>query len=116
MNGRWEVGNPWIFRTKNSGPLEKETAISLEEKRRMIDRHFSLLQGHYGEKGAVIKIQKHVYWYTKGLPCCASFHSKLSSLKGKEALFEAVTSYFDLIEGRSACHLLTSAENRSLTG
>ena len=95
MIGRGALGNPWIFSTKNSGLWEKEAAISLEEKRRMIDRHFSLVQGHYGEKGAVIKIRKHIYWYTKGLPCCASFHSKLSSLKGKETLFEAITSYFD---------------------
>src|SRR4030042_2533678 len=111
MNGRWEVGNPWIFRTKNSGPLEKETAVSLEEKRRMIDRHFSLLQGHYGEKGAVIKIRKHIYWYTKGLPCCASFHSNLSKLKEKETLFEGVHSYFDSIAVSEPCQSSTRVKS-----
>ncbi len=99
MIGRGALGNPWIFRIKDSGSLEGGPEISLEEKRRMIDRHFFLLQGHYGEKGAVIKVRKHVYWYTRGLPCCASFHSKLSSLKEKERLFEEVHSYFDSIEG-----------------
>jgi nifR3 family TIM-barrel protein len=98
MIGRGALGNPWIFRTENSDPSVKEAAISLEERRRMIDRHFSLLLGHFGVRGAVIKIQKHVYWYTKGLPNCASFHSRLSSLKEKEALLEAIASYFDLIE------------------
>ncbi len=116
MIGRGALGNPWILSTKNSVPLEKEATISLEERRRMIDRHFSLVQGHYGEKGAVIKIQKHIYWYTKGLPCCASFHSKLSSLKEKETLFEAITSYFDFIERRSQCQLFASVESRSVTG
>ncbi len=112
MIGRGALGNPWIFRTKNSGPLEKETAVSLEEKRRMIDRHFSLLQSHYGEKGAVIKIRKHIYWYTKGLPCCASFHSNLSKLKEKERLFEGVHSYFDSIEVRGLCQSSTSAKSK----
>ena len=116
MIGRGALGNPWIFCTKNLGLLEKEATISLEERRRMINRHFSLAQGHYGEKGAVIKIQKHIYWYTKGLPCCASFHSKLSSLKEKETLFEAITSYFDFIKRRSQCQLFASAESRSVTG
>jgi len=116
MIGRGALGNPWILSTKNSVPLEKEATISLEERRRMIDRHFSLVQGHYGEKGAVIKIRKHIYWYTKGLPCCASFHSKLSSLKEKEPLFEAIHSYFDFVERRDPCQLFASAKSKSITG
>jgi tRNA-dihydrouridine synthase B len=116
MIGRGALGNPWIFSAKHSGPLEKEPAISLGERRRMIDRHFSLVQGHYGEKCAVIKIRKHIYWYTKGLPCCASFHSKLSSLKEKETLFGAIQSYFDFIERRSSCQSFASTESRSVTG
>jgi tRNA-dihydrouridine synthase B len=116
MIGRGALGNPWILSTKNLVPLEKEATISLEERRRMIDRHFSLVQGHYGEKGAVIKIRKHIYWYTKGLPCCASFHSKLSSLKEKEPLFEAIHSYFDFVERRDPCQLFASAKSKSVTG
>ena len=116
MIGRGVLGNPWIFKTKNSGPLEEEATISLGEKRRMIDRHFSLLQAHYGEKGAVIKIRKHIYWYTKGLPCCASFHSNLSKLKEKETLFEAIHSYFDSIEVRELCPSSTSVKSKSVTG
>jgi tRNA-dihydrouridine synthase B len=103
MIGRGVLGNPWIFKIENSGPLEKEAAISLEEKRRMIDHHFSLLQTHYGEKGAVIKIRKHLYWYTKGLPYCAPLHSRLLRLKEKRPLFEEIHSYFDFVNRRSLC-------------
>ncbi len=112
MIGRGALGNPWIFKGNRSGSSEEEANISLEEKRRMIDRHFFLLQGHYGEKGAVVKIRKHIYWYTKGLPCCASFHSKLSSLKEKETLFEEVDSYFDSIEVREMCQSSKSVRSR----
>ncbi|HUL38233.1 MAG TPA: hypothetical protein VLW47_11140, partial [Thermodesulfobacteriota bacterium] len=73
-------------------------------------------QAHYGEKLAVKKIRKHVYWYTKGLPCCTFFHSKLSGLREKEALFDAITSYFDRIERRGQCQSFESTESRSITG
>jgi len=118
MIGRGALGNPWIFGFKNSMPLEGEPAIppSLEERKNMIHHHFLLTQTHYGEKGAVKKIRKHVYWYTKGLPCCAFFHSKLSGLREKEALFEAIHSYFDFVQGRNPCQSLESTESRSVTG
>jgi nifR3 family TIM-barrel protein len=118
MIGRGALGNPWIFRFKNSMHLEGEpvTLPSLEERESMIHYHFLLTQAHYGEKGAVKEIRKHVYWYTKGLPCCASFHSKLSGLKEKEALLEAIVSYFDFIKRRGECQLFESTESRSVTG
>jgi len=118
MIGRGALGNPWIFDFKNSELLEKERAIpsSLEERKKMIHHHFLLTQAHYGEKGAVRKIRKHVYWYTKGLPCCAFFHSKLTGLKEKEALFEAIHSYFDFVQRRNECQSFMSMENRSVTG
>jgi nifR3 family TIM-barrel protein len=118
MIGRGALGNPWIFDFKNSAPLEKERAIlsSLEERQKMIHHHFSLSQAHYGERGAIKKIRKHVYWYTKGLPCCASFHSRLTGLKEKEALFEAIHSYFEMVQRRYECQPFMSTENRSITG
>ncbi len=117
MIGRGALGNPWIFRFKSSMSLGKpEFSPSLEEKKDMIHHHFSLTQTHYGEKGAVKKIHKHVYWYTKGFPSCAFFHSKLSGLKEKEALFEAIHSYFEFVQGRNPCQKFESTENRSATG
>ena len=118
MIGRGALGNPWIFRTENSTHLEEGRAISLKERRRMIDDHFLLIRDYYGEKGAVKEIRKHIYWYTKGLPCCASFHAKFTGLKEKEMLFEALDSYFQLIEGRSRslCRSFSSVTGRSITG
>ncbi len=118
MIGRGALGNPWIFRFKNSMHLvgEPMTLPSLEERENMIHYHFLLTQAHYGEKGAVKVIRKHVYWYTKGLPCCASFHSKLTGLREKGALFEAIHSYFDFVQRRGQCQSSKSMESRSVTG
>jgi tRNA-dihydrouridine synthase B len=118
MIGRGALGNPWIFRFENSMTLERESTAppSLEVRKEMIHHHFSLTQTHYGGKEAVKKIRKHVYWYTKGLPSCAFFHSTLSGLREKEALFEAIHSYFDFVQRRNQCPSSVSVENRSVTG
>lgn len=92
MIGRGALGNPWIFSRKESSFLP-----SIEERQGVIQRHFSLIQDHYGEKGAVREMRKHVVWYTRGLPFSASIRSKLTHLKEKEALFETLASYFDVI-------------------
>ena len=87
MIGRGALGNPWIFNMRHSG--------SPEERRQMIHHHFLLIQNYYGEKNSAHQIKKHLYWYTKGLPNCAAFHSKLSGLKRREMLFEAIHLYFE---------------------
>jgi tRNA-dihydrouridine synthase B len=117
MIGRGALGNPWIFGFKNSGRWkEKPATPPLGEKQRMIHYHFLLVQAHWGEKGAVKTFRKHIYWYTKGLPGCSSFHSKLSGLREKEALFEAIHSYFDFVQKGNQCQSFGSVKNRSVTG
>ena len=118
MIGRGALGNPWIFSPENMRSLEVESVFhpSLEERQRVIGLHFSLLRTHYGDEGAMKKIRRHLAWYTKRLPSSASFRGTLSNLKEKEALFEAVKSYFDMIERKSQCQSFVSTESRSATG
>jgi nifR3 family TIM-barrel protein len=117
MIGRGALGNPWIFGLNGCGRGEAEpTPPSLDERQKVLRHHFTLVQAYYGEKWAVRKFQKHVYWYTKGLRGCASFHSRLSGLKEKNELFEAIHSYFDFVQRRTPCQSFASTENRSVIG
>jgi len=95
MIGRGALGNPWIFRMRSSG--------SPEEKKGVIHHHFSLIEKYYGEEYSAHQIRKHLYWYTKGLPNCTSFRSRLSGLKRKETVWEAIHSYFESIQRRGPC-------------
>lgn len=97
MIGRGALGNPWVFHS-NGKSLPQ---LSLKEREGVIYHHFSLLQDHYGEQMAMKRIQRHIYWYTKGLPYCTSFHSQLSAIKEKERMFELIQSYFDLIQSQN---------------
>jgi tRNA-dihydrouridine synthase B len=118
MIGRGALGNPWIFNPQNFGSLEGGSVIqpSLEERQRIIKYHFSLLLNHYGEKGAMRELRRHVAWYTKGLSSSASFRSTLSGLREEKPLFEAIASYFDFIKRRGQCQSSISTENESTTG
>ena len=103
MIGRGALGNPWIFDPKNFGSFAAPSVIQppLEERQRMMEYHFSLLQEHYGEKGAMREIRKHAARYTKGLPSGVFFRSTLHRLKGSEEFFETLISYFESIKNIS---------------
>jgi tRNA-dihydrouridine synthase B len=116
MIGRGALGNPWIFKAMSAIHFKEEIAVTLEERRQMIDYHFLQIRSHYGERGAEKEIRKHLYWYTKGLPRCASFHSKLSGFRTSARLFEALDAYFDSIKGSVPCRSSLSAGNKSIFG
>ena len=99
MIGKGALGNPWIFDPQNRWAIEKGTALSpsLEERKRVIERHYLLLRNYYGDQGAVKEVRRHVLWYTKGLPNSAFFRSTILRVKEKEALFKTLYSYFDSI-------------------
>ncbi|OGP89035.1 MAG: tRNA dihydrouridine synthase DusB [Deltaproteobacteria bacterium RBG_16_48_10] len=102
MIGKGALGNPWIFDPQNRWASEEGMDIrpSLEEKRRVIERHLLLLQDYYGNHGAVKEIRRHIVWYTKGLPESASFRFTVFKIGEKEALLESIHSYFDSVKRR----------------
>ena len=117
MIGRGALGNPWIFRFENLQRGEEEWMVPpLIERQSVIRHHFALAKKYYGERWAPRKFQRHVYWYTKGFPGCASFHSRLSGLKEEHALLEAIRSYLDFVQRRISCRSFQPMEGRSATG
>jgi len=96
MIGRGALGNPWIFGPEESEFLKEKSTIwpSPEERRRVIDRHYSLLQDFYGEERALREIRRHAVWYSRSLPSSASFRAALAGLREKNALFEAISEFF----------------------
>jgi nifR3 family TIM-barrel protein len=102
MIGKGALGNPWIFDPKNRQDNEERMTIfpSLEERKRVIERHYALLQSYYGDQGALKEVRRHILWYTKGLQNSASFRSTLLKVKEKKALFDMIDSYFDSVNRR----------------
>lgn len=116
MVGRGALGNPWIFRGLNSHSQKSVSEIPLQERWNVIQRHLFIIQDYYGRVSSIYHIRKHLYWYTKGLPRCTSFHTILSRLKESEALLKAFHHYFESIQRRQEWPLQESMERSSVTG
>ena len=89
MIGRASLGDPWIFKKiaffLTTG--EKLEDISLEEKKKVIKEHFSLLLREKGEYVATREIRKHIAWYVKGLKNASSFRDKINQVVSAEDFF-----------------------------
>ena len=100
MIGKGALGNLWIFDPENRWAVQEGTAIHppLEERKRVIERHYALLKSYYGDDEAVKRVRRHVVWYSKGLPKSASFRSTILGVREKEVLFKTIDSYFGSVE------------------
>jgi len=98
MIGRGALGNPWIFSSIQCLP-------TLNERRKVIERHWHLLKEYYQKERAIKEVRKHIAWYTKGLPWSAPFRLHLFKIKEEGDLFETLHSYFKKIQEDSGSHL-----------
>lgn len=94
MIARGALGNPWIFREvlalwKGQAP---PSPPDIEEKVRIILKHFDLLLAEKGEYAAVREMRKHAGWYLKGIPGSAGLRRQLNSITKADVLKEAVSA------------------------
>jgi len=95
MIGRAALYNPWIF--KQTLELEQRGSFAtpdLNDRQRLIRRHYALLIGYIGEKRATQVMRGLLLLYTKGLPNRGFLKGLVSELDGKERFFAAVRTYF----------------------
>ena len=90
MIGRATLGNPWIVHRiahfLETG--EKLSAVSDEEKIRVLQEHFELLLVEKGEYTATREIRKFVAWYVKGMPDARRLKEKMNTIETKEAFYQ----------------------------
>lgn len=88
MIGRGALGRPWVFDPEFSQlSLEAQHAF----KKRVITRHFDLMEEHMPETFAAIQMKKHLAWYTTGLNGAAKARQTIFSLTD----IPAVRSFFE---------------------
>lgn len=90
MIGRATLGNPWIVHRiahfLETG--EKLSAVSDEEKIRVLQEHFELLLVEKGEYTATREIRKFVAWYVKGMPDARRLKEKMNTIETKETFYQ----------------------------
>ncbi len=95
MIGRGVLGNPWLIKEcvdyLKDGTLP--TAISPEEKIKMLKRHFQLLIDDKSEKAAILEIRSHALWYVKGLKGSAKIKNLICQSQTPEEMFKILDDY-----------------------
>ncbi len=98
MVGRGALGNPWIFRVLNGGE-----GPSPDERADLVGAHLRSLLAFVGDElGAVRQFRKHLGWYSKGLHGASAFRTRVNTLDGAEAVFEAMEGFFRRAETDAA--------------
>jgi tRNA-dihydrouridine synthase B len=100
MIGRAALSNPWIF--KQSLEMEQRggfTTPCLDDRYRLIRRHYELLTGYLGEKRATHLMKGLLLLYTKGLPNRGFLKGSVSEIDGRQRLLTTLHDYFGSIQG-----------------
>jgi nifR3 family TIM-barrel protein len=100
MVGRGALGNPWIFRGIVWALCGQtiDYLPSLSQRREMIENHWRMEAGSFGEKLAGKSFRKHILWYTKGLDNSHHFRERAGKLKDEESIFYELNEYFRSLE------------------
>jgi len=89
---RGAKGNPWLVKRTiaylNNGELLPEP--DLEEKKRVILHHASLMVKYKGERMAMPEMRSHLAWYTAGIPGSAVLRNEMNKVETMEQLLALV--------------------------
>ncbi len=95
MIGRGILGNPWLIK-ECVDYLEKgiePTKVSLEERIKMIKKHYELLLEDKNSKLANLQIRSHALWYLKGIPNTADLKKSICKIISKEELYNLLDEF-----------------------
>lgn len=95
MVARGALGHPWIFREALDLLSDREPhSPPPAERLAMALRHLELFVELAGERVAVREMRKHLSWYARGIAGAARLRNMVNSLEGREALTDALRSFF----------------------
>ncbi|MGA2525340.1 MAG: tRNA dihydrouridine synthase DusB [Smithellaceae bacterium] len=100
MVGRGALGNPWIFKgivQACSGQI-KDYLPNLDERQKVIKKHWEMETGYIGVKLANKNFRKHLLWYTKGLESSTRFRQLAGKLRDGESVLNELNEYFRSLE------------------
>lgn len=91
MIGRAALGNPWILKNTVqylNGKNIKE--VSIEEKKKMMKKHFKYLLNNKNENTAILETRTIAAYYLKGMPGSAEIKRQIFKINNKDELFEII--------------------------
>lgn len=95
MIARAAIGNPWIFRRKDTHQ------VTLAEKSALIYRHLELMLDFYGEERGLVLFRKHIVKYVRGLAHITKVKQQLVTCTQPEEFIALMTTYEAEAEARA---------------
>ena len=96
MIGRGVLGNPWIFRDIRrllaGEPLQE---VTLQERKDMIYRHYSMMIQSRPEYIAIREMRKHIGWYLHGLRGSSKIRNEINHRSRPEEVFDLLEAFFE---------------------
>lgn len=101
MVARGALGNPWIF-SEIRAALENTpyTPPTLEERIRILIRHYENTLAYDGERKAVREMRKHVGWYLKGMPRSTDLKNRINTETDSRKVLESLAEYGSWLAGQ----------------
>lgn len=92
MVARGARGNPWIFREieASAAGLDVPARPDAAEVKLVMLRHLRLAAEEFGEHAAVLRMRKHLCWYTAGLSGAAAFRRLVNTAETVPQAEEAI--------------------------
>ena len=83
MVGRGAMGNPWFFPRARAlvAGLSDPGPPSVPDLFRLAGEHAKMMAGRLGEHRGIVRMRKHLGWYTRGLPGASTLRRELFSCK-----------------------------------
>jgi tRNA-dihydrouridine synthase B len=92
--GRAACGDPWLFRNLIAALTGGEPhRPSLEERRRLLERHYQMVVELFGEQRGTVIMRKYTFFYCQGLPGVRQFRERFVKIASR-ADFEALVAEF----------------------
>jgi tRNA-dihydrouridine synthase B len=101
--GRAACGNPWIFRDlqaelRGEPPPPRPT---LQERRRLLERHLELVLQVHGEALGVRLMRKYTFFYCQGLPGVRRFRDRFVRMESRAGFLNLMEEFFEAQGQRS---------------
>lgn len=99
MIGRGALGNPWIFREIRAAVEGNEVnEVTLQERFRMILRHYGMMLESRPEHIAIREMRKHIGWYLHGLRGSAKVRNEINHCASSGEVFSLLNRFFEEAE------------------
>lgn len=94
MIARAACNRPWIFEECATGHVKN---MSIEDKLRLILKHYELSVDFYGEQLAIPQMRKQFHCYIRGLPRAAKLKDDINKINSYEQVKHMINDLLDII-------------------